>query len=228
MPRFITVAILMVLFWTTWSFAVEWEHVYECNNLPDDKALGDKAWSVFGTSEIGKITKDGELHITDPDNKVGFFMRDIKVDEATVEARVKVLSQAGVSYSLLFGIEDGVTDAWLDLFPDHIGTDNGGSIHNIDMTNYNVLRVTKDKKNKIVVYADDEKVLEGVTGGNSGRKDIIFGAGSTGGSSESYWDYVVYTTAGAFSPEELPNYTLKLAVEGEGKAATCWGMIKSR
>ena len=59
-------------------------------------------------------------------------------------------------------------------------------------------------------------------------KDIIFGAGSTGGSSESYWDYVVYTTAGAFSPEELPNYTSKLAVEDEGKAATCWGMIKSR
>lgn len=59
-------------------------------------------------------------------------------------------------------------------------------------------------------------------------KDIIFGAGSTGGSSESYWDYVVYTTARAFSPEELPNYTSKLAVEDEGKAATCWGMIKSR
>ena len=219
---------LAVLLWAAGSFAAEWEHVYECNNLPDAPALGDGGWNVFGTSAICKVTNAGELHITDPADKVGFFMRDINVDAATVEARVRVLSQSGVSYSLLLGIEDGTTDAWLDLFPDHIGIDNGGPLQNITMTEYHILRVTKDSKNNIIVYVDDKKVLEGTTGGNSGRADIIFGAGSTGGTSESYWDYVAYTTASAFSPEKLPNYISTLSVDVVGKLPVRWGELKAR
>ena len=219
---------LFILLLATRGIAVDWEHVYECNNIPDDKALGNGVWEVFGTSEIGKITKDGELHITDTADKVGFFMRAIDTKAATVEARVRVLSQAGASYSLLMGIEGPAGDAWMDLFPDHIAIDNGGPTHVLDMTKYHILRVTKDAKNKIVVYVDDKQVLEGTTGGNSGRFDIIFGAGSTGGSSESYWDYVVYTTAGAFPPNELSNHVLKSAVDVYGKLPVTWGELKGR
>jgi hypothetical protein len=155
-------------------------------------------------------------------------MRDINVQVATVEARVRVLSQAGVGYSLLVGIEDGATDAWLDLFPDRVAIDNGGASHNVDMKGYHILRVTEDAKKNIIIYVDDEKVLEGKAGGNSGRHDIIFGAGSTAGTSESYWDYVVYTTAGAFSPKELPNYMSTLAVDVAGKLPLKWAELKAR
>ncbi|MDQ1317129.1 MAG: hypothetical protein QG588_780 [Candidatus Poribacteria bacterium] len=219
---------LFILLLATKGIAVEWEHVYECNNLPDDKALGDGVWEVFGTSGIGEITKNGEFHITDPADKVGFFMRAIDTKVATVEARVRVLSQAGVSYSLFLGIEGPADDAWVDLFPDRIAIDNGGPTHVLDMTKYHILRVTKDAKSKIVVYVDDEKVLDGITGGNSGRFDIAFGAGSTGGSSESYWDYVVYTTAGVLPPNELPNYILKSDVDVYGKLPVTWGKLKDR
>lgn len=52
---------------------------------------------------------------------------------------------------------------------------------------------------------------------------VVIGAGSTGGTSESYWDYVAFTTAGAFSPAELQVVT---AVTRVGKLATTWATVK--
>jgi hypothetical protein len=225
-------ALLVVLVWTYGIFAVEWEYIYEGDVLPDDPSLGNKAAGVYktdgiNTSDVGKITPDGELHMTDPADKVCFFLPEAKgVENATVEARVRVLSQAGASYTILFGIESE-TDAWLDLFPDRVQIE-GGPSHNIDMTEYHILRVTKDG-DAVTVYVDDEKVMEGPASGISDRKDdIVFGAGSTGGTGEHFWDYLVYTTAGAFSPEELPNFLSTMAVESKGKVTTFWGMLKSR
>ena len=163
-------------------------------------------------------------YISLPNNKVGFFMQDIDVEAATVETRVKVLSQSGANYSLFLGIENPAGDAWLDLFPDHIAIDNGGPTFDINMTEYHILRVTRDDAGKIAVYVDERQVLEGAIGGKSGRKDIIFGAGSTGGTSESFWDYVVYTTAGALSPNQLPNYASTVADDDvSGKLPIMWG-----
>ena len=230
MGRIVSVLSLVLLTALVWTYeipAASWDFIYECDKLPDDSALGDKVWEVFGTSGIGKITPDGELRITDPADKVGFFMRKVKdAKNTTVEARVKVLSQSGVAYTILLGIEDGVTYAWLDLFPDGIQI-HGGETHKVDMTKYHILRMTRDGDN-ITIYVDDEKVMEGRPGEAGDRKNIIFGAGSTAGTGEHYWDYVVFTTAGAFSPKELPNFPSTQAVESKEKVAICWGMLKSR
>ena len=188
--------------------------------------LGDDAWNVKGTSEISDITDDGELYLDDPSDKTCHFLRDAEeASKGTVEARVKVLSQSGAAYTILMGIEDAVGYAWLDLFPDRVEIDGDG-VHNVDMTEYHILRITRDE-DVVTAYVDDVEVLKGGLRAASDRKGIIFGSGSTGGTGEHYWDYVVYTLAGAFSPEELPNYLSTASVESIGKAAACWGMIKS-
>ena len=223
-----SLTLLIALVWTYEISAESWDFIYEGEKIPDDPALGDDVWNVKGTSEMCKITRDGELHVIDPNDKTCHLLRDIQDGgKGTVEARVKVLSQSGVEYTILMGIEDAVGYAWLDLFPDRVQIHNGAS-HNVDMTEYHILRITRDG-NDVTVYVDDEKVLEGQPSPPSDRQnDIIFGSGSTPGTGEHYWDYVVYTAAGAFSPEELPNFLSTLVVESKGKVVTCWGNLKSR
>ncbi len=223
----LSLVLLTILMWTYEVPAASWDFIYECNEIPDDPALGDDVWGLTGTTDICEITPDGELHIIDPADKTCHLLQAIEDGEkATVEARVKVLSQAGVSYTVLLGIEDGARYTWVNLYPDYIQLD-GGDSYTVDMTEYHILRIARDGDD-VTVYVDDEEVIAGQPGGTGDRKDIIFGSGSTGGTGEHYWDYVVFTTEGAFSPEELPNYPSTLAVESKGKAATCWGMIKSR
>jgi hypothetical protein len=223
-------ALLTTLTWTHEISATSWDFIYECDKLPDDPALKDKVWEVYktqgiATSDVCEITAKKELHITDPDNKVCFFMQPVKnAEKATVEARVKVLSQSGVGYTILLGIEDGAIYTWLDLFPDHVQLD-GGESHKVDMTDYHILRVARDG-NDVTIYVDDEKAIQGQPGGTGDRKTIIFGAGSTAGTGEHYWDYVVFTTSGAFSPKELPNFLSMQAIESRGKVTTCWGTLK--
>ncbi len=222
----VSLTLLMVVIWIHEVPAQSWDFIYEGNEIPDDPVLGDDAWNVKGTSEICKITDKEELHIDDPSDKTCHLLRDAEeAGKGTVEARVKVLSQSGAVYTILMGIEDAVGYAWLDLFPDRVEIDGGG-FHKVDMTDYHILRITRDE-DEVTAYVDDEEVLKGGLRAASDRQGIIFGSGSTGGTGEHYWDYVVYTLAGAFSPEQLPNYPSTLAVESKGKAATCWGMIKS-
>ncbi len=75
---------------------------------------------------------------------------------------------------------------------------------------------------------DGKKALEGQAIGDSNRQAVTFGAGSTGGAVERYWDYVVYTMAGAFSPNELPDYfSTTQAVDASDKLAATWGEVKA-
>ena len=223
-----SLTLLIVLILGHGVSAQTWDFIYDGDKIPDDKE-----WEVFMTggmavSDVCEIAPDGSLHITDPDDKVCFFLPEVSgVETGTIEARVKVLSQTGANFTILFGIEDVAVDAWIDLFPDHVEVDGGG-IHDVDMTDYHTLRLAKDDT-EFIFYVDDEEVLDGTLPSTTGRQGtIIFGSGSTGGTGEHYWDYVVYTAQGAFSPEDLPNYPTTQPVESRGKTATYWGMIKSR
>jgi hypothetical protein len=221
-------AFLLALAWVYEIPAQSWDFIYDGDKLPDPNE-----WEIYKTdgidvSDVCEIAPDGSLHITDPSDKVCFFLPAVDgVETGTIEARVKVLSQAGASYTILFGIEDTAVDAWIDLFPDHIQLE-GGESHDIDMTEYHTIRIAKDGGD-FRVYVDDEEVMEGTLPSATDREGtIIFGSGSTGGTGEHFWDYVVYTAGGAFAPDELGNYPSTLAVESVGKATTCWGMLKSR
>ena len=181
----LSLAFLTALVWAYEIPAASWDFIYECDKLPDDSALGDEVWEVFktqgiATSDVCEITAKKELHITDPNDKVCFFMQEVEdAEKATVEARVKVFSQSGVGYAVLLGIEDGARYTWLDLFPDHIQLE-GSDSHKVDMTEYHILRIARDGDD-VTIYVDDEMVIEGQPGGTGDRKNIIFGAGSTAG-----------------------------------------------
>ncbi len=220
-----------LLLFVSGSLAVDWDFVYEGDKLPDPAEWETYMTDGMAVSDIAEVAADGSLHVTDPDDKVMFFIPQVDgVENSTMEIRAKVLSQAGASYTILFGIEDAAVDAWIGLFPDRIQLYDGGPEHFLDMTDYHVLRLAK-VGDKVTVYADDEMVIEGPIGSiaDDRQDNIVFGTGSTGGTGEYFFDYVVYTGAGAFSPEELPNYFISTqAVESKGKAAACWGMIKSR
>jgi len=235
---FIALALLTILIWTSEIPAASWDFIYEGDKIPDDPALGNKVWKVFKTngiktSDVSEITPEQELHITDPADKVCFFMQEVKsAEKATVEARVKVLSQSGVGHAVLLAIEEPNVVAWLGLFPDRIELlkfNARGLSHNVDMTEYHILRIAKDG-NDVTIYVDDKKVIEGQVGDTQNRTGIIFGAGSVAGTGEHYWDYVVFTTADALSPKELPSLqsSTTTTVSPQGKLTTTWGEIKRR
>ena len=209
----ITSLILAVFFWIPTLLAADptWEYIYEGDILPDDTSLGDNAWQLMGDNKFAEITDQGELHIDDVGINHCFFLYNIAdaalMQQATIEARVKVLSQSGAAnFEVLVGMQDGSNSKWLDLFPDHILLNNTNSTYDVDMTEYHILRMVRDTDD-IHIYVDDVEVIsEPHVGAGESWIGFIFGAGATVSTSEQYWDYLVFTTEGGFSPEELPSY----------------------
>ena len=188
-----------------------WEYIYEGDTLPDDISLGDDAWQLMGDNQFAEVTDQGELRINDVGQNHCFFLYNIEdaalMEEATIEARVKVLSQSGsANFEVLFGMQDGSNSKWLDLFPDHILLDSSTVTYDVDMTEYHILRMVRNGA-QIRIYVDDEEVIsEAHVGAGEGWIGFIFGAGCTSCTSEQFWDYLAFTTEGGFSPQELPSY----------------------
>jgi len=209
----ITSLILALFFWIPTLLAADptWEYIYEGDILPDDTSLGDNAWQLMGDNKFAEITDQGELHIDDVGENHCFFLYNVAdaalMQQATIEVRVKVLSQSGsANFEVLVGIQDGSNSKWLDLFPDHILLNATSSTYDVDMTEYHILRMVRDTED-IHIYVDDVEVIsEPHVGAGESWIGFIFGAGCTACTSEQYWDYLVFTTEGAFSPEELPSY----------------------
>jgi len=188
-----------------------WEYVYEGDTLPDDTSLGVDAWQLMGDNSFAEVTDQSELHIDDIGQNHCFFLYNVAdsalMQQATIEARVKVLSQSGsADFEVLVGMQDGSNSQWLDLFPDHILLNNTSSTHDVDMTEYHILRMARDTE-EIRIYVDDVEVIsEPHVGAGESWIGFIFGAGCTACTSEQYWDYLAFTTQGGFSPDELPSY----------------------
>ena len=211
---------------------LEWEYIYEGDIVPDDPDLGDDVWALEGDNKFARVEDQDILHIDDVGQNHCFFLYNILdpavMQQATIEARVKVLSQEGsANFEVLVGMQDGSNSKWLDLFPDHILLDSSNQTHDVDMTDYHILRMTRDVAD-ITIYVDDEEVISTAhTGAGESWIGFIFGAGCTACKSDQYWDYVVFTTEGGFSPEELPSYASILSVAAKGKLSTRWGEMKS-
>jgi hypothetical protein len=227
-------ALLASLVWIpNLSAQPTWEFIYMGDILPDDPALSDDVWAVQGSTKSAEITDQDELHIDDVGENHCFFLYNVAdaavMEQATIEARVKVLSQSGAAdFEVLVGMQDGSNSKWLDLFPDHIKLDSSAQTYDVDMTKYHILRMTRDGE-EVTIYLDDEEVIRGPhVGAGESWTGFIFGAGCTLCKSEQYWDYLVFTTEGAFSPEELPSYASTLSVTSKGRLAGCWGKIRSR
>jgi hypothetical protein len=148
--RITSLVLLTVFFWTSALLAADptWEYIYEGDILPDDTSLGDDVWQLMGDNKFAEITDQGELHIDDVGENHCFFLYNIAdaalMQQATIEARVKVLSQSGANFEVLVGMQDGSNSKWLDLFPDHILLNNTNSTYDVDMTEYHILRMVRD------------------------------------------------------------------------------------
>ena len=207
---FVSIIVVMVLTIEAGAADLTWEYIYEGDILPDDPLLGDKVWQLMGDNKFAEITDQGELHINDIGENHCFFLYNIAeadlMQEATIEARVKVLSQTGTNFEVLVGMQDGSNSKWLDLFPDHILLDSSNSTYDVDMTEYHILRMVRNIEN-IRIYVDEDEVISiSHVGAGESWIGFIFGAGATLSKSEQFWDYIVFTTEGGFSPEELPTY----------------------
>ncbi len=212
------------------AFAFTWEVKYEADKLPTKST---PPWG--GNEKFAEIKPKGVLHINDTSSAGGDLAlitrphdpKDMEV--ATIEIRVKSLSNSD-GWAVHVGIEDTVWSAVLFIFPDHIELWNvQNSVVKVDMTDFHVLRVAKNEDEVLVFIDNFGKGQEALKTKAASRacpecKRVLFGAGSSAGQGESFWDYVRYTTEGAFSEFEESDAAVNL----NGKLTTTWASIKAQ
>jgi len=216
------------------TMAVKWV-VYDADVLPDAPQLGDNVWEVAEGSEDNMKIEAGALHAnTTGDNGAPFSAKHYpaELSKATIEVRLKVVKVVGgpTGWAAYFGLHDPKSVAYVlceDIQLQFYATGCGGwrpCPQDVDMTEYHIVRLTKNGGD-FKVYLDNEKEPLWEGEGEAGEVEepqVSFGDGTGTAGADSYWDYVAYTTEGAFTPD-VP---VVLAVESGGKLATTWAAIK--
>jgi len=228
-----TAAMIAFCMYASTTMAVKWI-VYEADVLPNAPKLGDNVWEVMEGSEENMKIEDGVLHTnTTKDNDAPFRMTQYpaNLSKATIEARLKVVQVVGeTGWAAYFGFHAPKTVAYVlceDIQLQVYAAECGGwrpCPQDVDMTEYHVVRLTKDGED-FKVYLDNEKepLWEGKgEAGEVEKPTISLGDGTGTAGADSYWDYVAYTTDEAFPPD-VP---VVFAVEPEGKLTTTWAAIK--
>lgn len=228
------VVLIAFLICASTTMAVKWV-VYEADVLPNDPKLGDNVWEVIEGSEENMKIEDGALHAnTTKDNGAPFRMTryPANLSKGTIEARVKVLQVVGepTGWAAYFGLHDPKTVAYALCEDKQLQVYAAGCAgwqpcpQDVDMTEYHIVRLTKDGEDFKVYLDDGEKpIWEGKgEAGEVEKPTISLGDGTGTAGADSYWDYVAYTTDGAFPPD-VP---VMFAVELEGKLTTTWAAIK--
>jgi len=213
--------------------AVNWI-VYEADVLPNAPKLGDNVWEVTEGSEENMKIEDGALHAnTTKDNGAPFGMKryPANLSKATIEARLKVVQVVGeTGWAAYFGLHDPKSVAYVLCEDKQLQVYAAGCAgwrpcpQEVDMTEYRIVRLTKEGED-FKVYLDNEKkpLWEGKgEAGETEKPTISLGDGTGTAGADSYWDYVAYTTDGAFPPDT----PVVFAVAAEGKLTTTWAAIK--
>ena len=229
---FVSASLIILLAMGVNACAFKWEVKYEADKLPKES---DPPWGVWGPANAFEIKPQGVLHVHDKSNAQGDGANMSRMHEpkdvavATIEARVKSLSNSD-GEAVAMSIEDTAWSAILLIFPDHIelyGVPNGKV--EVDMTDFHVLRVAKNKE-KVLVFVDkfgkEQEVLKVKACFARACPQchrVSFGSGSSAAQGESYWDYMRYTTEGAFSELEESDAAVNL----NGKLTTTWASIKA-
>jgi len=215
------------------TIAMKWV-VYEADVLPNDSKLGDNVWEVAEDSEENMKIEDGVLHAnTTKDNGAPFRMAryPANLSKATIEVKLKVVQVVGeTGWAAYFGLHDPKSVAYVLCEDKQLQVYAAGCggwrpcPQDIDMTEYHIVRLTKDGED-FKVYLDDEKKPLWEGKGEAGEVEeptVTLGDGTGTAGAESYWDYVAYTTDGAFPPD-VP---VVFAVASGGKLTTTWAAIK--
>ena len=127
----------------------------------------------------------------------------------TAEARIQLISNTNPSSPTVSGVgiwaEDGTQEALLLVLPDRIRDYFSGAEFLMDtVSTFHNYRITV-VGNTYKFYVDGVERLTGNTVAAQDGNVLLFGDGTSGAGSDVLWDCVSYTTAGAFSPSELPS-----------------------
>ncbi len=187
-----------------------WDVYYDGSVLPNNTQLGSALWHSDSNNYLGtSACQNGILHLVDSSSTstARFYREGAGLPagtSVTLEARVKVLSSASPLGPNSSGVGFGVSSyggQYVRMWPDKIGVMIGSSnyptFYSVDMTQFHTIRLDYDSNARSFnVWVDGSSVLVGsASGGNIGG-GIVFGAPYlvAGATSDSYWDYVAYTT----------------------------------
>ncbi len=181
-----------------------WTARYECDALP----LNSEWFLAEGQTGYESII-NGVLHINDngtsPGQKVK-YARNWTVQAgigATVVARIRCLSGGHFYAGNLFVSDSAHSEALYLKANGMIGLANYGTLIPVDTQQWHIYRITILNQD-INVYLDEnpEPIISanGAFIHGEGSQRLMIGSGSSAGTQEIQYDYVYWTTLGAFAP----------------------------
>ncbi|ADN01381.1 hypothetical protein [Spirochaeta thermophila] len=190
--------------------------VYDASVLPDQAVPPFYADNIKGLKAETAVVDDPEipgnkvLSIVSPpgeDNKLCWAMDwDLPNKAATVVFRAKLQGEAVDAIAFDIEFRCGMYRDRLVAYGDGtIKLDKAGVSATIDATAWHVVRITllqKDEGLAIDVYIDEDPtpLLSGVSTTGHSDKKFRFGDGSGNDYCSSLYDWVIWTTTGAFPP----------------------------
>lgn len=181
-----------------------WTSRYECDQLPLDAG-----WSLYEGILGYESVSDGILRIHDTGTSGGQkikYSRNWSVNSgvgATVLARMRCLSGGHVyANNLTLSDAQGSEEIYL-MSGGILGLRRSGLEVPVDTTQWHTYRVTIQNADLMVYLDEDPEPIVNLKGGfpgGGGGQRLIIGSGSSPGTQDIYYDYVYWTTAGAFPP----------------------------
>lgn len=220
---------ISLLMLTTVLLAVSasaWDVSYEGNVMPNATELGTSKWGVDWIGGLSASSTDGNtLHLVDNRaDSVVYLWREADGFPAgtplTMEARVKVIvADTGgfAGYAVGMGISTVNKAVHIGLWPDKVWVgeyEDGTEIPvyvPVDMTQFHTFRLASmgGSDPRFSVWMDGDMVYSGVSYGGAYRA-VYFGGylPKAEMTSDSYWDYVRYSTEYVPVPEPCALMTL--------------------
>ncbi len=223
----VIVALLIMLTWISASPSLAWDVSYEGNVLPNSSALGTSTWVAvpFGNTLAGSSADGDVLHLVDSSDFICCFAREAAGIPAgtpfTIEARMKILafdSGGGRDVGLTLGMCTMSHGVSIGLFPDKVrmqyqGGDETPIFIPVDMSQFHTFRLAMQGGGdaRFDIWMDGATFFSGVS--VSGGATPGVGVGGWGlpmaATSDSYWDYVRYSTE--YIPVPEPSALMTLA-----------------
>jgi len=204
-----------------------WTKKAEMENFPEDEG-----WDYEQSGSTSHSKDDGVLYINNSSDGGYLYYKKTfpsEVTSVTLEGRIKVSqgTQDGSNIRLYIVTSNGANR--INIYGTGIKTALG-TFHSMNTyDDYHVYRIVT-RKNTFRVYVDGIlKIAEGLTTGTG--NEVQFGCASANQAGESWWDYVKYSTEGAFEPvyrmESCTNMTDD-EWDSSTENLTGWNLVKSQ
>ncbi len=210
------------------SQVLAWDLSYEGNVMPSASQLGTSKWSETPRGLPDSSTDGDVLHLVDnrTDRTVYLWRGAVAFPAGTpltMEARVKVLAAdtgSFPSWAVGLGISTVNKSVWIRLWPDRVwvgeyeeGTEVPVYVP-VDMTQFHTFRLGSlgGSDPKYNIWMDNELIYSGESHGGA-YYGVQFGGyvPRAEATSDSYWDYVRYSTEYLPLPVPEPSALITLA-----------------